>query len=181
MVNFDKDVLQLMREARYMQRLGLPIPDSARMVLLQEEKFTLYFNQLSHALRVRGVDGMVAGGHVRLGGPGKAWVRGQATSSCLRPRMLTPAPLLPPAPHQELDRLTARVPAVLCPLLQPHLDDLADKMQPGLLVLTWTSMNIDGYLHRFHQASRGWWWGSAGGCSTHRRLQTVACRPACIQ
>ncbi len=52
MVNFDKDVLQLMREARYMQRLGLPIPASARMVLLQEEKFTLYFNQLSHALRV---------------------------------------------------------------------------------------------------------------------------------
>ena len=54
MVNFDKDVLQLMREALYMQRLGLPIPASARMVLLQEEKFTLYFNQLSHALRVSG-------------------------------------------------------------------------------------------------------------------------------
>lgn len=59
-------------------------------------------------------------------------------------------------PHlpQELERLTASVPAVLRPLLQPHLDDLADKMQPGLLVLTWTSMNIDGYLHRFHQV--GW-------------------------
>lgn len=53
---------------------------------------------------------------------------------------------------QELERLTASVPAVLRPLLEPHLEDLADKMQPGLLVLTWTSMNIDGYLHRFHQA-----------------------------
>lgn len=63
--------------------------------------------------------------------------------------MLSPAPFLP---FQELERLTASVPAVLRPLLQPHLDDLADKMQPGLLVLTWTSMNIDGYLHRFHQA-----------------------------
>jgi hypothetical protein len=47
------------------------------------------------------------------------------------------------------------VQAVLRPLLQPHLEDLADKLQPGLLVLTWTSMNIDGYLHRFHQV---------GGC-----------------
>ena len=37
-------------------------------------------------------------------------------------------------------------------LLRPHLDDLHDKMVPGMLVLTWTSMNIDGYLHRFHQA-----------------------------
>lgn len=53
---------------------------------------------------------------------------------------------------QELERLSTGVPAVLQPLLQPHLDDLQDKMQPGLLVLTWTSMNIDGYLHRFHQA-----------------------------
>ena len=44
---------------------------------------------------------------------------------------------------------------MLRPLLQPHLEDLADKLRPGLLVLTWTSMNIDGYLHRFHQV---------GGC-----------------
>ncbi|PSC73956.1 flagellar outer dynein arm heavy chain gamma [Micractinium conductrix] len=102
LVNFDTEVLQLMREARYLQRLGLPIPDSAQMVLLQEEKFTLYYNQLSHALA-------------------------------------------------ELERLTAVVPTVLTPLLAPHLEDLRDKMAPGLLVLTWTSMNIDGYLHRFHQ------------------------------
>ncbi|KAL4452763.1 hypothetical protein ABPG75_008425, partial [Micractinium tetrahymenae] len=102
LVNFDKEVLQLMRETRYIQRLGLPIPDSAHLVLLQEEKFTLYHNQLTHALG-------------------------------------------------ELERLCSSVPAVLQPLLRPHLDDLQDKMQPGLLVLTWTSMNIDGYLHRFHQ------------------------------
>lgn len=42
-----------MRETRYIQRLGLPIPDSALTVLLQEEKFTLYHNQLTHALGVR--------------------------------------------------------------------------------------------------------------------------------
>lgn len=46
------------------------------------------------------------------------------------------------------------VPTVLTPLLAPHLEDLRDKMAPGLLVLTWTSMNIDGYLHRFHQVRR---------------------------
>lgn len=87
-VNFDKDVLQLMREARYMQRLGLPIPDSARMVLLQEEKFTLYFNQLSHALRVCGARGWQRGSMCSwVGGPGKGSVRGQATTStCPRPQ-----------------------------------------------------------------------------------------------
>ena len=52
LVNFDKEVLQLLRETKYMRRLGLPIPDSAQMVLLQEEKFTHYFHQLTHALKV---------------------------------------------------------------------------------------------------------------------------------
>lgn len=28
---------------------------------------------------------------------------------------------------------------------------LAQQVQPGLLVLTWTSMNVDGYLHRLAQ------------------------------
>jgi dynein heavy chain len=36
------------------------------------------------------------------------------------------------------------------PLLGPHLDDLEKKIQPGMYILTWTSMNIDGYLHRIH-------------------------------
>ena len=37
------------------------------------------------------------------------------------------------------------------PLLKPHLDDLDKKIQPGMLMLTWQSMNIDGYLQRIHQ------------------------------
>lgn len=52
LVNFDKGILQLMREARYMQRLGLPVPQAAQVVLLQEEKFKLYFAQLTHAIKV---------------------------------------------------------------------------------------------------------------------------------
>lgn len=49
-VNFDKAILQLIRESKILQRLGLDVPESARMVALQEEKFKFYFNQLTHAL-----------------------------------------------------------------------------------------------------------------------------------
>jgi len=38
-VNFDRDILQLIREAKWLIRLGIDIPDSASLVLLQEEKF----------------------------------------------------------------------------------------------------------------------------------------------
>lgn len=41
--------------------------------------------------------------------------------------------------------------SVLRPLLRPHLEDMERKVAPGLFVLTWTSINIDGYLHRFKQ------------------------------
>jgi dynein heavy chain len=54
LVNFDRGVLQLMREARHMRRLGLAIPEAAAAVLAQEEKLELYFSQLSHAVQVGG-------------------------------------------------------------------------------------------------------------------------------
>ena len=101
-VNFDKQILQLMRETKHMRRLGLAVPDAAHMVVLQEEKFKHYYSQLSHALR-------------------------------------------------ELDRVLAGIKPALRVLLSAHMEDLNAKIQPGLLVLTWSSMNIDGYLHRFHQ------------------------------
>lgn len=47
--------------------------------------------------------------------------------------------------------MAAGIAAVAKPLLAAHLDDLEQKLQPGLYLLTWTSMNIDGYLHRIHQ------------------------------
>lgn len=34
-VNFDKEIMQLIRETKYMQRFNVPVPDSAVMVLLQ--------------------------------------------------------------------------------------------------------------------------------------------------
>jgi dynein heavy chain len=33
----------------------------------------------------------------------------------------------------------------------PHLEDLEYKLRPGMVTLTWTSMNIDGYLNHVHQ------------------------------
>ena len=36
---------------------------------------------------------------------------------------------------------------VVRPLLRPHLEDVELKIQPGAVLLTWTSMNIDGYIH----------------------------------
>lgn len=100
LVNFDKEIMQLIREAKYMQRFGISVPDSAQMVLLQEEKFKFYYNQLSHLVR-------------------------------------------------EYDLVVARVQPVIKPLLRAHLDDMERKIAPGFSVLVWTSMNIDGYLHRF--------------------------------
>lgn len=35
LVNFDKKVMELMREAKYMAQMNLHVPDSARQVLLQ--------------------------------------------------------------------------------------------------------------------------------------------------
>jgi len=103
LVNFDRDILQLMREAKYLQRMGIEVPESAKMVLLQEDKFKGYYNQLTHVLK-------------------------------------------------EAEKIERAVPAVLRPLMQPHIVDLEQKVQPGLYVLTWTSMNIDAYLHRIHQS-----------------------------
>lgn len=63
---------------------------------------------------------------------------------------------------QELDRVSSSVKPALQLLLRPHLADLDEKIRPGMQVLTWTSMNIDGYVHRFHQVKGDGGGGSAG-------------------
>ena len=100
-VNFDREILQLIREAKFLQRMGIDVPESARMVLLQEDKFKSYLNELTFALK-------------------------------------------------EYERVLALVPPVCKPIIRPHLEDLDRKIQPGMVLLTWQSMNIDGYLHRLH-------------------------------
>lgn len=52
LVNFDKEIMQLVRETKYMQRFSIPVPEAALMVLLQEEKYKYYYNQMSHLVRL---------------------------------------------------------------------------------------------------------------------------------
>ena len=42
----DQEILQLIREAKCLDRMGIEIPESAKIVLLQEDKFKSYFNDL---------------------------------------------------------------------------------------------------------------------------------------
>jgi dynein heavy chain len=97
-VNFDWEILQLIRETRCLDRLGgLEIPETARMVLLQEQKFKMYVDELSHCVR-------------------------------------------------EYKRIVASVKTILTLLLKPHVESLQQKMKPGMIRLTWKSMNIEEFL-----------------------------------
>ncbi|KDO29332.1 hypothetical protein SPRG_05868 [Saprolegnia parasitica CBS 223.65] len=100
-VNFDKEILQLIREAKCLDRMGIDIPENAKMVMLQEDKFKNYFNELTYTLR-------------------------------------------------EYDRVIARIIPMTATLLKPHLEDIQAKLRPGMVTLTWTSMNIDAYKLQVH-------------------------------
>jgi dynein heavy chain, axonemal len=97
-VNFDKDIAKLVREARCMKHMGVASPPIAQTVLLEERKFNYYFQQLSHIVR-------------------------------------------------EHTRVMRSMRSILKPLLKPHIDDLEKKLAPGLTVLSWMSLNIDGFIH----------------------------------
>ncbi|CAD7937236.1 unnamed protein product [Amoebophrya sp. A120] len=96
-VNFDWEILQLIRETKCLDRMGIEIPESAKMVLLQESKFKGYYNELSFILR-------------------------------------------------EYRRVVQMVRPIASNLLKPHLDNLEFQLRPGMVTLTWTSMNIESYL-----------------------------------
>jgi dynein heavy chain len=49
-VNFDQEILQLIRESKCLDRMGVDVPDGARIVLFQEDKFKNYHNELHWAL-----------------------------------------------------------------------------------------------------------------------------------
>jgi dynein heavy chain len=95
-VNFDQEILQLIRETKCLDRMGIDVPTNARMVLLQEDKFKSYYNELRYLLR-------------------------------------------------EYDRVMAKMIPITQNLLRNHIDDLEMKLRPGMVTLTWTSMNIDSY------------------------------------
>lgn len=54
---------------------------------------------------------------------------------------------------QEYERVVALAPPPVRAIIAPLLDDMDRKLAPGMELLTWTSLNIDGYLHRVHQVS----------------------------
>ncbi|CAE8591739.1 unnamed protein product, partial [Polarella glacialis] len=97
-VNFDWEILQLIRETRCLDRMGgVDIPEAAKMVLLQEQKFKTYNHELSYFLK-------------------------------------------------EYRRVTQMVKPIAGNLMKPHIENLEFKMRPGVVLLTWTSMNIENYL-----------------------------------
>ena len=101
-VNFDRDIYKLLREAKCLSRIGVQIPDIAESVLLQENKFKRYFDEIKFML-------------------------------------------------SEYERVTDKILPVTSKLMQPHLRDLEIYMQPGMVTLTWTSMNIDVFKHTIHR------------------------------
>ncbi|CAM9852973.1 unnamed protein product, partial [Phaeothamnion confervicola] len=49
-VNFDPDILQLIREAKCLDRMGMDVPEAAKIALFQEDKFKAHYNDLHWAL-----------------------------------------------------------------------------------------------------------------------------------
>ena len=49
-VNFDHEILKLIRESKCIQRMQGDIPENAKMVLLQEDKFKFYYAELKFVL-----------------------------------------------------------------------------------------------------------------------------------
>jgi dynein heavy chain len=102
-VNFDAQVLQLIREAKCLARIGVDIPEAARMVLAQEEHFKAYYNELKYALA-------------------------------------------------EYDRVCGLIQPTTAAALAPHLLSLECNLRPGMVTLTWTSMNVETYKTQVHAA-----------------------------
>ena len=50
-VNFDSEILTLIREAKWLARIGIELPESVKIVLLQEDKFKRNCNELQYVLK----------------------------------------------------------------------------------------------------------------------------------
>jgi dynein heavy chain len=99
-VNFERDIQKLLREAKALDREGIGgIPESAKIILLQEEKFKRYYFQLDFV-------------------------------------------------RSEYRRITGSIKPIMANLLVPHKEDMDLKLRPGMVTLTWTSMNIDAFIEK---------------------------------
>ena len=50
-VNFDSEILTLIREAKWLARIGIELPENAKIVLLQEDEFEINCNELQYVLK----------------------------------------------------------------------------------------------------------------------------------
>ena len=97
-VNFEKDIQKLLREAKALDREDIGgIPESAKIILLQEDKFKQYYFELDFI-------------------------------------------------RTEYERITSLIKPIMKNLLQPHVEDLELQLRPGMVTLTWTSMNIENFI-----------------------------------
>jgi dynein heavy chain, axonemal len=95
-VNFDVEIFQLIQESKCLVKLGIDIPDSAKLIMLQEDKYKAYYNDLKYLL-------------------------------------------------VEYNRVHHKIAPIIKPLFEPHLQAMEVSLRPGLVTLTWTSLNIDQY------------------------------------
>ncbi|XP_023932721.1 dynein heavy chain 5, axonemal [Lingula anatina] len=53
---------------------------------------------------------------------------------------------------QEYDGIVARIPHILLPLMQPFRDQVGEALLPGLMALTWNSLNLEAYLSNAYRS-----------------------------
>ena len=44
---------------------------------------------------------------------------------------------------QDYERIQADIPAMILPMMKPYTDRVDEAMKPGLVALTWSSLNVD--------------------------------------
>ena len=44
---------------------------------------------------------------------------------------------------QDYDRIQSKIPTMIIPMMKPYTDRIDEAMKPGLVALTWASMNVD--------------------------------------
>ena len=98
-VNFDREIILLIREGKALQRLGVELPESAQFILAQESKFKMYFERLGLFV-------------------------------------------------QEYNALMSRPTPTIKAVMTAHFEAMENVVRPGMVSITWQSMNIDSYLHR---------------------------------
>ena len=96
-VNLDPEILQLIREAKVLDRMGIDVPEAARTIMLQEERIKQDYLQLKQLLA-------------------------------------------------EYDLLSRSVIPVTTSLLRPMINHLEYVIRPGMITLTWTSMNVTTFV-----------------------------------